>query len=452
MNDVSDGFFRQPAVRLAAGDGRHFVRTTDDRFDLVQITAVDTLAAEFSGAYVLAENYLYTAEAFEEYLSHLAPGGILSIALGDLNPDAPRAAGRMVSVAWEALRARGIADPGRHIAVIDSRMLYVEILVRAEPFDAAQVARLAAHAARMQFAPLWLPGGTGHPVYRRLVEATGAERERLLAELPFLVGPTTDDDPFFFSFFRWRDLFDPGTLTPAHTTALGQIVLGALLVTLSALGAVFVLAPLLVRRRQVRGAGRAAVGILVYFLAVGIGFMLFEISFIQRFVLFLGYPTYSLTVTLFALLVFLGCGSFLSRRWVGRERVALPVAVCLIAALALFYIEGLAGLQARFLGSSLMVRAAVTTAVIAPLGLVLGLFLPLGIRQAAAVHADLIPWAWGVNGCASVTGGVLAVVLATSFGFRTVWILSIVVYALGVAALLLAKRSAPGLHGARRAP
>src|SRR5262249_36370647 len=153
-------------------------------------------------------------------------------------------------------------------------------------------------------------------------------------------------------------------------------------------------------------------------------------------VLFLGYPTYSLTVTLFSLLSFLGCGSFLSRRWVGRERVVLPMALCLITGLVIFYIEGLPAVQARFLGSSLSLRAALTAAFIAPLGLVLGVFLPLGIRRAAAVHADLVPWAWGINGCASVTGGILAVVLAMSFGFRRVWLLSILIYTLGVVALL----------------
>jgi hypothetical protein len=156
-------------------------------------------------------------------------------------------------------------------------------------------------------------------------------------------------------------------------------------------------------------------------------------------VLFLGYPTYSLSVTLFALLLFLGCGSFLSRRWVGREAVVLPVAVGLIAALVLFYTWGLPAIQAPFLASSFPMRAALTIGLIAPLGMVLGVFFPLGMRRAAEIHTDLVPWAWGVNGSASVTGGVLAVVLAMSFGFSRVWTLSVVIYALGVTALLLSR-------------
>lgn len=443
MNDVSDGFFRRPGVRLVAGDGRHFARTTSERFDLIQITAVDTLSALFSGAYVLAENYLYTVEAFDDYLDHLRPGGILSITTGDLDPSSPQAAGRMVSVARDALRARGFTDPERHIAVIDSGNMFVGMLVRAEPFEPAQVQRLADHASQLRFVPLWLPNGQGHPVFRGLITAPESERRQLVDRLRFHVTATTDNDPFFFSFYRWTGLLHPGKVTHSHVSALGQIVLVALLVTLSFLGAILVLGPLAVfRRHHLVHTGREAIGILVYFLAVGIGFMLFEISFIQRFVLFLGYPTYSLSITLFALLTSLGCGSFFSRRWVGREQTVLPLAVGLIAGLTFFYIGALPGIQSAFLGASLLVRAAVATALIAPLGLVLGMFLPLGIRRAAALHPDLVPWAWGVNGCASVTGGVLAVVLAISFGFRTVWMVSLAVYALGAAVLLWSRRGA----------
>ncbi|MDB4433222.1 hypothetical protein N9166_00615 [bacterium] len=437
MNEISDGWFRRPEVVLVAGEGRHFVSASNRRFDLIQLTGVDTLSAEFSGSYVLAENYLYTVEAFHDYLDHLEAGGILSFAMGNLRPDQPRAAGRIVSVAQRALRERGIERPQDHIAVVGSNRLYAEVMIRREPFDPEQVGRLQERAAELRFKPLLLPGREAHPVFRRLVETTGKVREQTLDQLRFVVSATTDDRPFFFSFFRWTGLFEPGRLTPSHATALGQIVLGLLAMTLTILGGIFVLGPLLVfRRRGIAGRGREPVGILIYFLAVGLGFMFFEISLIQRFVLFLGYPTYSLSVTLFTLLVFLGWGSFLSRRWVGHERVALPVGVAAILALTVFYMTGLTWVQNQFLASPIAIRVFVTVAVLAPLGLVMGMFFPLGIRRAQEVHSDLVPWAWGVNGCASVTGGVLAVVLAMSHGFTQVWLTSVAIYALGVAALL----------------
>ncbi|MFQ5416704.1 MAG: hypothetical protein ACE5FL_06610 [Myxococcota bacterium] len=438
--DATHEFFSSPEIELVAGEGRHYARTTDRKFDVIQITGVDTLAAEYSGSYVLAENYLYTVESFHEYLDHLSPGGILSIATGNLSPDAPRAAGRILSIAHRALEERGIADPAKHIAVLDSATLLVSTLIRLEPFTRAETAKLADYAAEYDFRVLHLPGERGgNPVIEALVRATSNEREQLEAKLPHLVHATTDDRPFFFTFFRWTELFGPDGVTPSHSTALGQIILGMLVIALTVLGAIFILGPLAAFNR--RGVLRpGSLGVLGYFVSLGLGFMLFEISLIQKFVLFLGYPTYSLTVTLFSLLLFLGCGSFFSARWVGRERVVLPLAVVAIGALALFYARGLPIIQDGLLGAPIAVRVLVTVLVLMPLGLVLGMFFPLGIRRAAAIHDDLVPWAWAINGCASVTGGVVTIALAMSFGFTKVWALSVVIYALGVAAFLTSTR------------
>ena len=437
------GFFTSPGVELVRGEGRHFVRRTDKTFNLIQITGVDTLSAQSSGAYVLAENYLYTVEAFGDYFNLLESDGLLSIATGQLLFRQPQAAGRFISVAREALFERGVKDPSRHIAVVGTRTLLADVLIQLQPFTDEQVRVLQEEADRLDFPVLVLPDGTGKPVYKDLVSKEGAEREALLDSLVYRVQPVWDDSPFFFMFFRWVDAWNSTPDSPNHTSALGQQVLLYLLVSLTVLGAVFVLGPLLVlRRRGIAGSGRVGFGIMVYFLALGLGFMLFEISLIQRFILFLGYPTYSLTVVLFTVLTFLGLGSFFSARWVGRERQVLPVAFLFLSALAAFYMFGLQGVQDVFLASTLAVRVVVSVCVLAPLGLVLGMFLPLGIRRALEVHEDLVPWAWAINGCASVTGTVLTVVLAMSYGFQNVWLLSLLVYATGIAAFLgLARRS-----------
>ena len=433
---VSGSFFRDDRIRLVADEGRHFVRSSGEVFDLIQITGVDTLAAQSSGMYVLAENYLYTREALSEYLDHLTPNGVLCITTGHLRDDRPMSSGRMVSVAREALAARGVARPADHIAVINSRHFYADVLVKPSPFTPGEVDALERQAKDLAFRVLWLPGRPSQRVFSGLAQAEGQERQELLARLPYLVDATTDDTPFFFRSYRWSELSSE-RLGPDHTTALGQLVLLLLLVSLSLLGAILVLGPLVVfRRRDVLGTARQRWGILSYFLAIGLGFMLFEISLMQRFVLFLGYPTYSLTVTLSSLLVSLGLGSFLSRRWLGRERWALPAAVVGLGLMTLFYRYGLPILQSPLLSVALPLRVAFTAAALTPLGLIMGAFFPLGIRSASAVHHDLVPWAWGINGCASVTGTVLAVVLAMTFGFAWVWSLSIIVYALGVAALL----------------
>ena len=182
---------------------------------------------------------------------------MLSITTGHLRDDNPRSAGRLVSVAQRTLRERGVADPARHIAVVSSKRLFAAVLVRPEPFDDAQLARIAAETERLEFRVLLLPGRPGHPVFSGLATATGEARRDLLARLGYLVDATTDDSPFFFRSFRWGSLWDADYLSPHHTSALGQIVLIVLLVSLTVLSVVFVLGPVGgVPPPRPRGAGR----------------------------------------------------------------------------------------------------------------------------------------------------------------------------------------------------
>jgi hypothetical protein len=449
LNDVLSGLFHRPDVAVVASEGRHFVRTTSATFDVIQLTGVDTLAATFSGAYVLAENYLYTVEALDDLLGRLRPGGVLSFGTGEFDPHHPKASGRLVSVARAALLARGIARPENHIAVIDSRRGLVEIMIREAGFSEADVKTLGDRAEALGFVPRLLPRGVGTAPYPALAAAAGDERRRILAGEPFELSATTDDRPFFFAFYRWRDLFDAEVLTPAHTAKMGQLVLIVLLATLTALGGACILGPLAIMRRGRAVSARVALPVLVYFLGVGLGFMLFEITLIQRFVLFLGHPTYSLGVTLAALLVALGMGSRWSHRWRGRERAALVGALGTLLALTFLYRATLAPIHQAALHWPLAPRVALSVLLLLPLGFVLGHFFPLGLRLAEAQHEPLIPWAWAINGCASVTGTVLAVVLAMTVGFELVWMLSVAVYAAGVGALfaLPGRAAARGVDG-----
>jgi peptidoglycan/LPS O-acetylase OafA/YrhL len=441
----SDGVFAKPGVLLVAGEGRHFVEQAKERFDLIQITGVDTLSAQTSGAYVLAENYLYTTEAFNAYLDHLTPDGLLSVVTGEWDLDKPQATGRMLLVARQTLLERGIHDPEAHLIAIASGHMLAGVFVKLRPFTEEQSRSITLESDRLSFVPLVLAGKGGRPLYRELLNAKGPRREALLASLPYVLDPVTDDNPFFFRFFRWKDL-GHAAYGPFHTSALSQVVLLVLLVSLGILASLLILAPLMVFRRRGLVVGREGAAMLTYFAALGVGFMLLEISLTQRFVLYLGYPTYALTVVLFSLLAFLGCGSYASRRWVGQERTALPAALACLVLLVIFYRLGLPVVEHHTLGSPLPVRVALTVVMLAPLGFVLGLFFPLGIRRVAAIHADLVPWAWAVNGCASVTASVGAVLIAMAWGFGAVWLTALATYCVGVSAMLMVTRgSGPSL-------
>ena len=442
--DFAGHIYQRPDVTMIVGEGRSTVRHSGAKYDLIQMSGVDTLAALSTGAYVLAENYLYTVEAMGEFLNHLEPGGVLSVVAADHSPARgfPRHTMRQLSLFIAALERRGIENVDRHIAMIASAegAPQVAMLVSPTPFAPEQVERLREFAERMQFRPWILPGVPLSTLHSTYVRVPKEEREHLLSTLPLILTATTDDNPFFFNFYRWRHLLDRlDEVDVGHTLATGQIILSVILLFSVLLSAGLILAPLAVfQRKGLPTQGRW--GLITFFACIGLGFIFIEISFVQKFVLFLGYPTYSLTVVLFSLLTSSGIGSYLTGRTsLAPERRLLPLFGGL-AAVSLLYLGLLPVLFQAFLGSSLALRMAIASAALMPLGMVMGAFFPTGIQIIRRTNESFVPWAWGINGCASVVGTVLAVVLAMGFGFRAVTLLAVGIYALGVLGL----RSAAG--------
>jgi hypothetical protein len=447
--DFAGHIFERPDVTMIVGEGRSTVRHSGKKYDLIQLSGVDTLAALSTGAYVLAENYLYTVEATGEFLDHLTPDGMLSMVFADHSPAVgfPRHSMRQLSLYAEALRRRGVEDAAAHIAILASAepAPQISMLVRTRPFTAEEVQRLADFAAEHKFHTWALPGRPTRSLHATFLRTPVDHRERLLASYPLIMTPTTDDNPFFFNFYRWRNLLDRlDEVDVGHTLATGQIILALILLFSVLLSVSLILGPLFVfQRKGLPTEGRF--GLIAFFAAIGLGFIFIEISFVQRFVLFLGYPTYSLTVVLASLLTSSGIGSWLTgRTLVPPERRLLPL-LGAVAVISVAYLLVLPPLFQAFLGSSLAVRIAIAAGALLPLGLVLGTFFPTGIQIVRRSHESFVPWAWGINGCASVVGTVLAVVLAMSFGFRAVTLIALGIYALGVWGL---RRSVARLAGA----
>ena len=436
--------YERPDVTMIVGEGRSTVRHSDTKYDLIQMSGVDTLAALSTGAYVLAENYLYTVDALGDFLDHLAPKGLLSVVAADYSPAVgfPRHSMRQLSLAIAALERRGVTDVDQHVAILAGMegAPQVAMLVRNEPFAPEEVARLQQFARDMGFQPWALPGVRLNTTHSAYVRASSKEREYLLAGYPLILTPTTDDNPFFFNFYRWRHLLDNlDEVDVGHTLATGQIVLSLILLFSVLLSAGLILAPLAVfKRKGLPTQGRW--GLIAFFAGIGLGFIFIEISFVQKFVLFLGYPTYSLTVVLFSLLTSSGIGSYLTgRTTIAPERRLLPLFGAL-AAISALYLVLLPVLFEAFLGSTLVVRVLIAAAALVPLGLAMGMFFPTGIQIVRRSNESFVPWAWGINGCASVVGTVLAVVLAMGFGFRAVTLIALGIYLLAVLGL----RSAAG--------
>ncbi len=449
--DYAGHLAENPAVNYVQGDGRSFLARSDDTYNVVWYPAPDSYAATnaaTAGAYVLSESYLYTSETIKDSLEHLGGNGVLAAQFGEFDYDRkPNRTSRYVATARHALGDLGVRDPAGHILVATSPVegggaSLSTILVKSEPFTTAEVDRFLAALGNM-------PGGTlryapGHPVRGESVSAIatlpGSRLDRWYDSYPYDVRPITDDSPFFWHFTPYRDVladFGKPIDRSDFEVDVGERVLLLLLGIATLFAAVFLLLPFVRIRSIWSGLPRKRRSAL-YFTALGLGFMFFEITLIQRLVLFLGYPTYSLTVTLAAILLSTGVGALLSARYQLRAGRAAWVLLGALALLDAFYLFGLTPLTDALLGLPFAARVVVAFAVLAPLGVCLGAFMPLGLGTVAGITKhprEYVAWGWAVNGFASVIGAVLTTILAMALGFGVVLVLALVAY--GVAVLTL---------------
>ncbi|TME71532.1 MAG: hypothetical protein E6I49_06145 [Chloroflexi bacterium] len=413
LSDYNGHVYSAPRVNVVEDEARSYIRRSADRYDLILMTVVDSYAALASGAYALSESYLYTAEAFHDYLGHIADHGVLAV--GRFYRDPPIEMLNTAALGVEALRGRGVADPLAHIAVL--RYLdFGLLIVRDDAFDVSSATAIRRFAADHHFTVAFDP-----------LDRTGPFAEGL-AGTPV---PATDDRPFFFA--------NPGTNVP-----IAYLILFGALIPAVVLSWGLLLLPL----RRVMGAALVtAIGrrTTVQALAVGFGFIAAEIVLLQRLTLYLGQPALALAVGLAALLVGAAAGSAASvRAKIGVPRAALASAIVVTVAFLAFD-----RVAAATLAWPLLARGATACVVAIAIGLPLGSVFPSVIASAGAHDDGLVAWAWAVNGAASVIGSILAVVAALTIGFTGVGFLAAACYILAVVP------SASGLRlgvGAERSP
>jgi predicted membrane-bound spermidine synthase len=436
----SGHLYADPRVHVVVDEGRSYLRRSGRQFSSIQATLVDTWAASSSGAFTLAENNLYTVEAFGEFFAALAPGGVLSMTRW-YDPRSPAEFVRLLAIARAALEERGVrsADIGRHFLIAVDGELRATMMVSTAPFSDADVQTFSTAAARDGVAVLYQPGGSGFgappdPLLDRVLTAPALADA--LARLPYDASPTTDNRPFFFYHLRLGDLG-----SAFHRNAVGQlnnvgVTLLVLMLGLSLLTTLlFVIAPLVVfRRRELAGGGGAKLRIIGTFACLGLGFILVELGFMQQFVLFLGHPVYALAVVLSTVLIASGLGAGvsekLSRRLAPRDnpRRAQWIVTGVLAAVLTSYGLGLSPLFAALIGLPLPVRVAIAAALVAVPGLLMGTFVPASVRAASALGPGMVAWGWGVNGATSVVGSVAAVMLSMNAGFSAALFVGVVVY------------------------
>jgi spermidine synthase len=447
--DYAGPVYSSRQVTVVTEDARSYLRRSPQTFDLIQLSLADSYRPVGSGAYSLSENYLYTSEAFEEYLDHLRPGGLLMVHRWLQTP--PSESLRVLALAVSALQRAGGEDPARHVVAL--RSLYTGLLlIQGEPFTGAEMEAVKRFAEEKRFDLVYYPGISAgeanrfgileepyyYQAYSALLEAP--DRASFYASYPFDVTPPSDDRPFFFHFFRWAQT--AGIIQALGKTwqpfgGSGYLVLLALLGLALVASLIMVILPLTFLRQ--RGEVRHGRPLFFYFLLLGVGYLFVEIPLLQRFILFLSHPVYAFATVLFSLLVFSGLGSMTSKRLSLRKTM-----VALIALLACYPLL-LPHFFAWLLGAGLFIRGLASVLVLAPLGFLMGVPFPAGIELTGRISPGLVPWAWAVNGCASVLSSILAVMIAISWGFSRVLAGGVVAYALAfVAIYTLAARHGAG--------
>lgn len=424
--DFVRGLYARPEVHPVVAEGRHFLARTDERFDIIQMSGVDTYAALASGAYTMSENYLYTVEAGRALLRALAPDGLFTNSRWILEP--PRETLRLVNVLVEALRLEGAEDPPAHLFVMKAKR-WATTLVSKRPFRPDELVRLRAWVAARGWTVVLDPDGSGAPSFTRLVHADPQARARFAAAYPYDIEPVDDDRPFFFQFYRWSNLFSGPDSDGGYAITripVGYAVLAASLIQMALLSTIFILGPLWSKRSGLRGAPRLGAQ-LAFFAALGAGFMAIEITVIQAFTVFLGHPIYSMAVTLTSLLIATGLGA----AWAGRSRTTPGTRITRAAAGVVVWSVATGLLLQPVLDIAIAwpvwARALLVVTWLLPAGLALGVPFPTAIEALQARQPALVPWAWGVNGCFSVLSSLAAVLIAMQIGFSgTLWVAALV--------------------------
>ena len=459
LADFNQRLYNDPRLSLVINEPRSFLRRTDQTFDLIILPLTDSFRAVTAGAYTLGENYGYTVEAFRDAVAHLSPDGFLIAERWLQLP--PSESLRLWAITLEAARAApGGAGPAERAFAL--RSLQTSLVgLSPTPLASQDLATIRRFAERLQFDPVWLPGidpaetnrfsimpqNEYYETFSTLLNAP--DPASFFDRYAFDVAPSSDNHPFFFHFFKWRQ-------TPQIIQSLGRtwqpfggsgyLVLVLLLALVLVLSAILILLPLgLVSgpaRRGLSTGPAVMLRYLLYFILLGLGVLFVEIPLLQQFILYLGQPVYAFAAVVSALLLAAGVGS----GWLSK-RLPLPGGLLLLMILAISYPLLLARLFEATLSLPLAGRIAITVLALFPIGLLMGVPFPAGLARVEEDAPGLTPWVWAVNGCASVVSAVLASMVALGWGFSAVLWTAGASY--GLAALLIL-RSGSGAQSAPR--
>ena len=443
--DFAGHLYSNTHINLQVGEARGFVATSNKTYDLIDISLLDAFGAS-TGLYSMAENYLYTEQAIQDYLRHVSPGGYLSITRWIKIP--PRDEPKILATVIKTLRQANIGQPGLRLIMIRSWQTST-LLVKNGVISAEEINRLKQFCSERSFDLVYYPGISAQEVnrfniqlqpylYQAAMALLSNEREAFINDYKFNIKPATDDQPYFFHFFKWRTL--PEILLLLNSGGIflmesGYLILIAALLQAIVVSLLLIALPFWLWKNKlgINPGSRNHLRILVYFFCLGLAFLFIEIAFIQKFILILHHPLYAITVVLSTFLLAAGAGSHFSAklsRSAKKSVIMLPIAV--ISLLGISYSLSFESIAGFLLKTGYLNRYMFSILLIAPLGFCMGMPFPMALAKISQSAPALIPWIWGINGCASVISAILATLIAMQFGFTVLIFLAIALY--GVAA------------------
>jgi hypothetical protein len=443
-----DLYFR-PEVHIFVEDGRSFVRRSKDKYQVLQATLVDTWASTAAGAFALSENNLYTTDAFRDYLNHLTGDGLMVFTRWGFDP--PRESLRLISLAMDALADLGETQPWKHVIVVreDTKNLagwgaQDTVVIFRKPISSDDITRTRFALSHGQLQLVYLPGEQPVNPFGELLRSP--DPEKFWANYAYDVSPVDDDRPFFFYTVQsgdvWKFVRQIRNAADYKVNKAVPLLFDLMAVSLVATIIVLALPPLLLGARL--PIERGLRGFLLYFVCLGAGYIMIQVALIQKFVLFLGHPTYALTVIIFSMLISSGLGSFYSRRLVqASDRNRLSVALLAVAATVSILAFVAAPISEFGVGWPLPLKMFVTVCLIAPAGFLMGIPFPTGLTRLEARYPQAVRWAWALNAAASVLGSATAIFLAIYIGLRATVLVGAGLYLCALLVLWLQRQSAP---------
>jgi hypothetical protein len=414
------GFAKIPGFELHNDEGRSYLTRSGEQFDLIQASLVDTWAATSAGAMTLSENALYTVDGWKVFYKHLKPGGVITFSRWFEGTERAQTF-RLYSVARAMLLSEGVANPEAQMIMINSGRV-ATLLASNRPFSAQDIDKIKSINAEMEFTTIVMPGEQVKvPELQRIIAARNLEELAALREGSLVdYSPTFDSSPFFFNAVHLKNIPELARQGGHGSNLRAILFLVAFMIAAFVLVLVTIILPARMLNARTDGAPKPLYGAVTYFVAIGLGFMLVEMSMMQQLSIFLGHPIYSMVVVLGGLILSAGAGSFVSDQWALGEswRSRVP-AIGSAVAVGVYYLVVLPVIHS-YTAALLWQRALICLALIAPCGFIFGFCFPVGMRWLAFLAQERnLPWMWALNGAAGTLGSFIAIIVSMELSIDT---------------------------------